>query len=49
MVIIKPTNHSVYANLVDALDEMNITQVPTYAIAKLLPQDVELLKQKGIN
>jgi biopolymer transport protein ExbD len=48
IVIIKPDANSVYANLVDALDEMNITQVPTYAIAKLLPQDINLLKQQGI-
>ena len=48
MVLVKPADHSVYANLVDALDEINITQVQSYAIAKVLPKDVELLKQKGI-
>ncbi len=48
MVLIKPTDHSVYANLVDALDEINITAVPSYAIAKILPADIDLLKQKGI-
>ena len=49
MVIIKPTPQSVYVNLVDVLDEMNITQVPAYAIAKLSPQDVDLMKQKRLN
>ena len=48
MVLIKPTDHSMYANLVDALDEINITAVPSYAIAKVLPVDIDLLKQKGI-
>jgi len=48
IVLIKPDNHSNYANLVDALDEMNIVQVPTYAIAKLLPKDIDLLKQNNI-
>jgi biopolymer transport protein ExbD len=48
IVIIKPDANSVYANLVDALDEMNITQVPTYALAKLLPQEVDLMKKQGI-
>ncbi len=48
MVLIKPAEHSVYENLVDALDEVNITKVPTYAIAQILPKDIDMLKQKGI-
>jgi len=48
IVVVKPSEHSVYANLVETLDELRITNVPTYAIAKILPPDVELLKQRGI-
>ena len=48
MVLIKPAQHSQYANLVDALDEINITKVPSYAIAKLQPEDIKLLKRNGI-
>ena len=48
MVIVKPADHSLYANLVDALDELNITKVPSYAIANISLKDIDLLKQKGI-
>jgi biopolymer transport protein ExbD len=48
MVLIKPAEHSVYENLVDALDEVNITKVPSYAIAPVSSTDIDLLKQKGI-
>jgi hypothetical protein len=48
MVIIKPAEHSVYENLVDALDEVNITKVPSYAIAAISAKDIDLLKEKGI-
>jgi len=48
MVLIKPNEHSRYENLVDALDEMNITKVRSYAIAKLTAEDTNILKQQGI-
>jgi len=48
MVIIKPAEHAVYENLVDALDELNIAKVPSYAIATISQKDIEFLKQKGI-
>ncbi|HEY8927696.1 MAG TPA: biopolymer transporter ExbD [Mucilaginibacter sp.] len=47
-LIIKPSDHSVYQNLVDVLDEANITKVPSYAIAQITASDIEMLKQKGI-
>ena len=47
-VIIKPSDHSVYKNLVAVLDAMNINKVPSYAIAKVEPADITLLKQKGV-
>jgi biopolymer transport protein ExbD len=45
MVIIKPSDHSLYTNLVTTLDEMDITKVQSYAIADIFPQDIALLKQ----
>jgi biopolymer transport protein ExbD len=48
IVLVKPSVHSVYDNLVETLDELNITNVPTYAIAKITPADIDILKQKGI-
>jgi len=47
-VIIKPSDHSVYKNLVATLDEMNITGVSSYAIAQIAPKDISLLKEKGV-
>ncbi|MBE9584378.1 biopolymer transporter ExbD [Mucilaginibacter sp. JRF] len=48
MVIVKPADSSKYENLVNTIDELDITQVPAYAIADIAPHDIELLKQKGI-
>jgi len=48
-VIIKPADHSNYANLVETLDDLNITQVPSYAIAKISPKDMAMLKQHNID
>ena len=47
-VIIKPSDHSVYKNLVSTLDAMNVNGVASYAIAQIAPKDIMLLKQKGI-
>ncbi|HZY36518.1 MAG TPA: biopolymer transporter ExbD [Mucilaginibacter sp.] len=47
-VIIKPADHSRYDNLVTTLDDMNIFKEPIYAIAKITPPDVDLLKKHGI-
>jgi len=46
-VILKPSAHSIYDNLVNTLDEMNITSVESYAIADISPKDIEMLKQKN--
>jgi biopolymer transport protein ExbD len=46
-VILKPSAHSVYANVVAALDELNIANVPSYAIANISPKEVELLKHQN--
>ena len=47
-VIIKPTDHASYRNLVDILDEMQISYIGTYVIDKLTDQDKALLAKKGI-
>ena len=44
VVIIKPSPEATYKNTVDMLDEMTINQVRTYAMVKILPQEVELIK-----
>lgn len=44
IVIIKPSKKSNYGNLVDILDEMAITQIPTYAIINdYTPDEIKLL------
>lgn len=47
IVIIKATDQSIYRNLVDALDEMAITKIDTYAIVDISPVEVELLAEEG--
>jgi len=47
-VIIKPSDHSIYKNLVATLDAMNVNGVQSYAIVQIAPKDVEMLKQRGI-
>jgi biopolymer transport protein ExbD len=44
VVIIKADNDATYKNTVDILDEMTINQVKTYAMVKIFPQEVELIK-----
>jgi biopolymer transport protein ExbD len=48
IVLVKPSDHAVYNNLVNVLDELTITNVPTYAIVDIDTQDTDMLKQKGI-
>lgn len=44
IVIIKPTQKTTFKNLVDILDEMAITNIPTYAIVnELSPEEMNLL------
>lgn len=46
MVIIKPQNLSVYKNTVDALDEMTINDVKSYAIMDVTEAENKLIEQK---
>lgn len=48
MLVIKPAKHSIYDNLIDVLDEANITKVPSYAIANITNNDIDMLKAKGL-
>jgi biopolymer transport protein ExbD len=47
IVLIKPSDKSNYKNVVDALDEMNITKIQSFAIVDITPPEVELLKRDG--
>jgi hypothetical protein len=47
IVILKPSSHSVYGNVVNAIDELNITNVSSYAVAEISPKDIDMLKQKN--
>jgi len=48
IVIIKPSAHSVYKNLVNTIDQLNITQTSSYAVTDIASKDIDVLKQKGI-
>jgi biopolymer transport protein ExbD len=48
IVLVKPSDHSVYNNLVNTLDELNITKIPSYAIVTIDGHDTDALKQKGV-
>lgn len=49
IVIIKPSPRSTYKNVVDALDEMVITGIGSYAIADIDEDELELLRTKGLD
>ena len=44
VVIIKPDEDATYKNTVDILDEMTINQVKRYAMVKVLPEEMELVR-----
>jgi len=44
VVLIKPTEDAVYKNVVDILDEMNISDIKRYALVDITPEDLELIK-----
>jgi biopolymer transport protein ExbD len=43
IILIKPADDSNYKNMVDILDEMNITGIRTYAIVDITPGDLALI------
>jgi biopolymer transport protein ExbD len=48
IVVIKPSGHSIYGNLVNTIDELNITKTLRYAVADITTKDIDLLKEKDI-
>jgi biopolymer transport protein ExbD len=44
VVLIKATDAAVYKNVVDILDEMNISNIKRYALIDITPDDLEELK-----
>ncbi|MBC8053370.1 MAG: biopolymer transporter ExbD [Sphingobacteriaceae bacterium] len=48
IVLVKPGDRSRFKNLVDVLDELAISQVPTYAIIDITPEDKKMLAEKTI-
>lgn len=46
IVLLKPSDHSVYGNLISAIDELNITKIDRYAIEDIGPKEIDLLKQQ---
>lgn len=45
VVLIKPTSTAVYKNVVDILDEMNISNIKRYALIDITPDDLEELQK----
>jgi len=48
IILIKAAPESRYKNMVDILDEMNITSMKRYAIVKLEPGDKDLIKASNL-
>jgi biopolymer transport protein ExbD len=48
IVIVKPSDKSIYDNMVNTIDELNIAKVPSYAIVDITKEDISTLRQKGV-
>ncbi|MDO7853929.1 ExbD/TolR family protein [Hymenobacter convexus] len=48
IILIKPTEDAKYKNMVDILDEMNITNQKKYALVKVYKDDLDLIKESGL-
>jgi biopolymer transport protein ExbD len=48
VVLIKPDDKSNYQNMVDILDEMNITDQKKYALVDISKADLDLIKTSGL-
>lgn len=48
VVLIKPSDKSKYKNMVDILDEMNISVIQRYALVDITPIDEELVKESQL-
>jgi biopolymer transport protein ExbD len=47
-VVIKPSDRSVYKNMVSVLDEINITNITSYGIVDITPSEIALLQKDGL-
>jgi biopolymer transport protein ExbD len=45
VVLIKAADKAVYKNVVDILDEMNISNIKRYALVEITPEDLDLIKK----
>jgi len=48
IILIKPSKESRYKNMVDILDEMNITEMKRFAMVKITTVDEELIKESNL-
>jgi len=48
VVLIKPSDKSSYKNMVDILDEMNITNQKKYALVDIAKEDTDLIQSSGL-
>ena len=48
IILIKPTEDAKYKNMVDILDEMNITNQKKYALVKVPKEDLDLIKESAL-
>lgn len=48
MILIKAMDEAKYRNMVDILDEMNISSIQRYALVNITPVDVELVKESQL-
>ena len=48
ILLIKPSPESRYKNMVDILDEMNITNMQRYALVKITQEDKDLVKESNL-
>ena len=48
VVLIKPSDESKYKNVVDILDEMNISNIARFALVDITPVDKELIKDSKL-
>jgi biopolymer transport protein ExbD len=48
LVLVKPSEKSIYKNVVDMLDELHITDIKAYAIVDITAPEIGLLKRDNI-
>ena len=48
LVIVKPSDKSLYGDMVGALDELKINSVEQYAVADIMDKDIAYLKDKKV-